>query len=560
MANKDTTRSSAESYREDRKARLAQSAKKSQKNSEKRKAASKIIKKVVAIVLVAAIAVGLVWKIVDDSAVIKKNTTVFSMGSAVKVSEVEFVYYYGQYLNNIYSYAQQYAYYGYDIGIDSTKSPDEQTYGTDEEGNDMLLSDYIAEETISSLCTYKLLYNEALKAGYKLTDDETKDINEQIEELRNTAAENNYSLNAYLSASYGKGVNEKFLRSQIEMQQIVTRYQSDLSASLTDSYTDDEIKAAYDADKSAYNAIDARTLSFAVETLTKKDGESDDEYKGRQEAAVAKVKAEAEKALKACTSEKAFLEQAKKANSSTEDYDADTATALTESSKSTITSYVSEDAAKWAFDSARKSGDVKLFEVSSNGTVTSYVILFINKGTYAPLASDVRHILVSFTDDANSTTEATDEQKASAKKSAEEIYKQWKDGKKTEDSFAALAKEKSADEGSAVDGGLISGITSNSSYVTNFLNWSIDEKRKAGDTEIIESEYGYHIMYFCGTDYAWKSTIRTEKASADFETQLTKLQESDEYKLDRNEKKIEKALKSYNKSFKKKLAMSNSAS
>lgn len=560
MANKDTTRSSAESYREDRKARLAQSAKKSQKNSEKRKAASKIIKKVVAIVLVAAIAVGLVWKIVDDSAVIKKNTTVFSMGSAVKVSEVEFVYYYGQYLNNIYSYAQQYAYYGYDIGIDSTKSPDEQTYGTDEEGNDMLLSDYIAEETISSLCTYKLLYNEALKAGYKLTDDETKDINEQIEELRNTAAENNYSLNAYLSASYGKGVNEKFLRSQIEMQQIVTRYQSDLSASLTDSYTDDEIKAAYDADKSAYNAIDARTLSFAVETLTKKDGENDDEYKGRQEAAVAKVKAEAEKALKACTSEKAFLEQAKKANSSTEDYDADTATGLTESSKSTITSYVSEDAAKWAFDSARKSGDVKLFEVSSNGTVTSYVIFFINKGTYAPLASDVRHILVSFTDDASSTTEATDEQKASAKKSAEEIYKQWKDGKKTEDSFAALAKEKSADEGSAVDGGLISGITSNSNYVTNFLNWSIDEKRRAGDTEIIESEYGYHIMYFCGTDYAWKSTIRTEKASADFETQLTKLQESDEYKLDRNEKKIEKALKSYNKSFKKKLAMSNSAS
>ncbi len=560
MANKDTTRSSAESYREDRKARLAQSAKKRQKNSEKKKAASKIIKQVIAIVLVAAIAVGLVWKIVDDSAVIKKNTTVFSMGSAVKVSEVEFVYYYGQYLNNIYSYAQQYAYYGYDFGIDPTESPDEQTFDPTGEGDEMLLSDYIAEETISSLCTYKLLYNEALKAGYKLTDDETKDINEQIEELRNTAAENNYSLNAYLSASYGKGVNEKFLRNQIEMQQIVTRYQNDLSASLTDSYTDDEIKAAYDADKSAYNAIDARTLSFAVETLTKKDGESDDEYKGRQEAAVAKVKAEAEKALKACTSEKAFLEQAKKANSSTEDYDADTATALTESSKSTITSYVSEDAAKWAFDSARKSGDVKLFEVSSSGTVTSYVILFINKGTYAPLASDVRHILVSFTDDASSTTEATDEQKAAAKKSAEEIYKQWKDGEKTEDSFAALAKEKSADEGSAVDGGLISGITSNSSYVTNFLNWSIDSKRKAGDTEIIESEYGYHIMYFCGTDYAWKSTIRAEKASSDFENQLTKLQESDEYKLDRNEKKIEKALKSYNKSFKKKLAMSNSAS
>lgn len=559
MANKDTTRSSAESYREERKARLAQSAKKSQKNSEKRKAAAKIIKKVVAIVLVAVIAVGIVWKIVDDSAVIKKNTTVFSMGSDVKVTEVEFVYYYGQYLNNIYSYAQQYAYYGYDIGIDSTKSPDEQTYGTDEDGNEMLLSDYISEETISSLCTYKLLYNEAIKAGYKLTDDETKEINEQVEELRNTAAESNYSLNSYLSASYGKGVNEKFLRQQMEMQLIVTRYQNDLSTELTNSYTDEEIKAAYEADTSNYNVIDARTLSFSIETLTQKDGESDDEFKSRQEASNAKIKAEAEKALKACTSEKAFLAQAEKKNSSTDDYDADTATALTESSKSTITSYVSEDAAKWAFDSARKSGDVKLFEISSNDTVTAYVILFINKGTYAPLASDVRHILASFTEDGSSTDDPTDAQKTAAKNSAEEIYKQWKDGDKTEDSFAALAKEKSSDEGSATDGGLISGITSNSSYVESFLNWSIDAKRKVGDTDIIESEYGYHIMYFSGRDYAWKSTIRAEKAEEDFNNKLTALQDSDEYKLNRNEKKIEKALKSYNKSFKKKLAMSNAS-
>lgn len=559
MANKDTTRSSAESYREERKARLAQSAKKSQKNSEKRKAAAKIVKKVVAIVLVAVIAVGIVWKIVDDSAVIKKNTTVFSMGSDVKVTEVEFVYYYGQYLNNIYSYAQQYAYYGYDIGIDSTKSPDEQTYGTDEDGNEMLLSDYISEETISSLCTYKLLFNEAIKAGYKLTDDETKEINEQVEELRNTAAESNYSLNSYLSASYGKGVNEKFLRQQMEMQLIVTRYQNDLSTELTNSYTDEEIKAAYEADISNYNVIDARTLSFSIETLTQKDGESDDEFKSRQEASNAKIKAEAEKALKACTSEKAFLAQAEKKNSSTDDYDADTATALTESSKSTITSYVSEDAAKWAFDSARKSGDVKLFEISSNDTVTAYVILFINKGTYAPLASDVRHILASFTEDGSSTDDPTDAQKTAAKNSAEEIYKQWKDGDKTEDSFAALAKEKSSDEGSATDGGLISGITSNSSYVESFLNWSIDTNRKVGDTDIIESEYGYHIMYFSGRDYAWKSTIRAEKAEEDFNNKLTALQDSDEYKLNRNEKKIEKALKSYNKSFKKKLAMSNAS-
>lgn len=558
MANKDTQRTSAESYRDDRKARLAQSAKKSQKKSEKSKAAAKIVKMVVAIVLAVVVAGGIVWKVLDDTAAIKKNTTVFSLGDDIRVSEVEFTYYYSQYLNNIYSYAQQYAMYGMNIGIDPTKSPDEQNYGTDADGKEMLLSDYLKNETISALQTYKILYAEAIKAGYKLTDDEQKSIDDQVEELRNTAAENKYSLNAYLKASYGKGINEKFLRKQLEMQNIVSRYQSDTSKKLTDSYSAADIKAVYDKDHSAYNAVDARTLSFAIETLTAKDGETSEQLAARQKAAAAKVKSEAEAALKACTSEKAFLEQAKKKNSSTENYDAESATALNEAAKSTITSYVSEDAAKWAFDSARKAGDVKLFEVGSDGNVSSYVILYINKGSYAPMASNVRHILISFTDNASSSSEATDEQKKAAKASADKIYKEWQSGAKTEDSFAALAKEKSKDTGSAADGGLISGITSSANYVESFRNWATDSSRKVGDTGIVESEYGYHIMYYSGSDYAWKSAIRSAKASEDFEKQLNELEGSDEYKLNKKDKNIDKAVKDFLKTFKQRLAMNNS--
>ena len=558
MANKDTQRTSAESYRDDRKARLAQSAKKSQKKSEKSKAAAKIVKMVVAIVLAVVVAGGIVWKVLDDTAAIKKNTTVFSLGDDIRVSEVEFTYYYSQYLNNIYSYAQQYAMYGMNIGIDPTKSPDEQNYGTDADGKEMLLSDYLKNETISALQTYKILYAEAIKAGYKLTDDEQKSIDDQVEELRNTAAEKKYSLNAYLKASYGKGINEKFLRKQLEMQNIVSRYQSDTSKKLTDSYSAADIKAVYDKDHSAYNAVDARTLSFAIETLTAKDGETSEQLATRQKAAAAKVKSEAEAALKACTSEKAFLEQAKKKNSSTENYDAESATALNEAAKSTITSYVSEDAAKWAFDSARKAGDVKLFEVGSDGNVSSYVILYINKGSYAPMASNVRHILISFTDNASSSSEATDEQKKAAKASADKIYKEWQSGAKTEDSFAALAKEKSKDTGSAADGGLVSGITSSANYVESFRNWATDSSRKVGDTGIVESEYGYHIMYYSGSDYAWKSAIRSAKASEDFEKQLDELEGSDEYKLNKKDKNIDKAVKDFLKTFKQRLAMNNS--
>jgi hypothetical protein len=36
--------------------------------------------------------------------------------------------------------------------------------------------------------------------------------------------------------------------------------------------------------------------------------------------------------------------------------------------------------------------------------------------------------------------------------------------------------------------------------VSNFDAWCFEENRKAGDTGIIESEYGYHVMYYVGDD------------------------------------------------------------
>ena len=77
-------------------------------------------------------------------------------------------------------------------------------------------------------------------------------------------------------------------------------------------------------------------------------------------------------------------------------------------------------------------------------------------------------------------------------------------------------------------------------------------------SDVVESEYGYHIMYYSGSDYAWKSAIRSTKASEDFEKQLDELEGSDEYKLNKKDKNIDKAVKDFLKTFKQRLAMSNS--
>ena len=130
-----------------------------------------------------------------------------------------------------------------------------------------------------------------------------------------------------------------------------------------------------------------------------------------------------------------------------------------------------------------------------------YVVYFTGRSDNKLPMSDVRHLLVSFeggsTDPETKELVYSEEEKATAKKKAEDLLAKWKEGEATEDSFIALIKENS-DDTTAADGGLFENVNIDSQYVPNFLNWSIDAGRKVGDIEIIETEYGYHIMYYVG--------------------------------------------------------------
>ena len=65
-------------------------------------------------------------------------------------------------------------------------------------------------------------------------------------------------------------------------------------------------------------------------------------------------------------------------------------------------------------------------------------------------------------------------------------------------------------------------------------------------------------MYCSKTDFAWKDTIRSTKADEDFTKEMTELKESDKYKIEKNDKAIDKAVDSFLKTYKKNLALSNS--
>lgn len=64
-------------------------------------------------------------------------------------------------------------------------------------------------------------------------------------------------------------------------------------------------------------------------------------------------------------------------------------------------------------------------------------------------------------------------------------------------SFARMANQKSADEGSRLNGGYYRNVVKGE-LMDELDAWCFDPDRKAGDTEILFTKLGYHVMYMCG--------------------------------------------------------------
>ena len=48
--------------------------------------------------------------------------------------------------------------------------------------------------------------------------------------------------------------------------------------------------------------------------------------------------------------------------------------------------------------------------------------------------------------------------------------------------------------------------------VPTFNDWCFDESRQEGDTGIVKTDYGYHVMYFVGSKLLWTQYARSDYA------------------------------------------------
>ena len=153
----------------------------------------------------------------------------------------------------------------------------------------------------------------------------------------------------------------------------------------------------------------------------------------------------------------------------------------------------------------RQEGDLTLV-VSESGTGDKktingyYVIRYGSSNDNNFQLKNVRHLLVKFEGGKyNSTTGSytyTDAEKAAAKAEAEKLLNEFKAGAMTEDAFAELAN-KHSDDGDGTTGGLYEDIYPGQ-MVTEFEDWCYDESRQVGDVGLIQTTYGWHIMFYVG--------------------------------------------------------------
>ena len=122
---------------------------------------------------------------------------------------------------------------------------------------------------------------------------------------------------------------------------------------------------------------------------------------------------------------------------------------------------------------------------------------------------DVRHILLcpeGGTTDENGNTTYSEAEWELCRIKAQELLDKWAAESGTEEGFAQFAMEHTEDPGSMSTGGLYTDVYVGQ-MVEPFENWCFDANRQYGDTGLVQTNYGYHIMYFVGAEEIWIANV-----------------------------------------------------
>lgn len=479
-------------------------------------------------VIAAAVLVAVIASFVWRSDFIPKTTTAATIdGEKYTAAEVEY-YYQTAYRNFVTN--SQYSYFLSYLGLNTNATlksqsinstaaamlgielpdADAESAEADSEADPlaptgMTWHDYFLDEALDNMRVIQATLKAAEAEGFQYPAGVQAQYDDNMDALKAVAAASGISVSQYLKGNFGAGVTEKVYGEQLMRVLRYSAYADAYQDSLT--YSDSELEETYNADRNTYDHVSYEVVSFsgAAESTTDDEGNT---VEPTEEEAAAALEAAQDLAQTVLDGFQDGGDLEELANENDGTY------SKNENGTYSAGSVMSE----WLYDSARKSGDASTL---ADGTV-QYVVVFHDRFRDENPTIDIRHILVplgsgSIAEGEEGYEDQQAQLKADAHAKAEELLAQWQSGEATEDSFAALALKESAD-GSKYDGGLYTEVYQGR-MVTEFNDWCFDTARQSGDTGVVDTQYGSHVMYFSGVNAArWQTQVaanlRTEAYTA----------------------------------------------
>ncbi len=398
----------------------------------------------------------------ESAAALNVGNTEFS------VNDVNFMYIgiFNQLYSNLTSY------YGEYVGsiLDISKPLEEQMVDDTTTWHQYLI-DYVKDSLMSNTAAYEAAMADE---SFSIPEDMQADLDTLEEQLREVAESNGYTIEEYIELMYGEGMDFESIYKMTEFQYVAYAYQDQYYNAI--EVSEEEMKAYYEANKKDFDTVNFRYYSAMY----------------GEEASVTEEEAKAQAdSLMAAASGEEFNEIVYNiVDDELKEYFKNGDPTMYAGAGYTSTGI--DEVSEWLFDEARKQGDTMVYH---DAEVMSYLAVMFEERTEADYNYiDVRHILIAPSAEEGSTPSEQAWNEAESK--ANEVYNEYLEGEMTEESFGELAKEYSAD-GNASSGGIYRNVYKNQ-MVDTFNDWCFDPERQPGDTGIVKTQFGYHIMYFVG--------------------------------------------------------------
>ncbi len=490
----------------------------------------------VVIALVLCVFVGAIVSTPIQNAVYK-NTKAITVGDYT-LSSVDVNYFYVDAVNSYVNEWSDYISYIMDV----TKPLDEQI--SNKETGATWADDFL-ESAKSNITSTYALYDLAVKNGHKLSETEQQTVDSQI--TTSTFYALYYygydSLDSYLRAVYGAGAGEESYRKYLEVSALASSYLTAYSDSLeysAEDLLDYQTDKSYEFNAYTYAVYELKVNSFLQGGTPSEDGKTTVYSDAEKAAAVEAAKAAADLLASGNYADLDAFDEAIKALP----VNAENSSAASTNNEDLLYSKVGSLFRDWMIGKVeaededaeptfeeRKEGDLTVipYTTTSNDveTVQSYyVVRFGGVNDNAFAMKNVRHILFAFqggTADSSGNKTYTLAEKQAAKDQADKALADWiAAGDLSEDSFAELSETLLAVEDTkekAAEARLYEDVYPGQ-MVENFENWCYEEGRKPGDTGVVESPYGYHIMFFVSDsdttyrDYMIENALRSDDVDA----------------------------------------------